>query len=78
MKINEVLEFRSAEIVTSKKDNTQFYLLRFENSSHQPVEVMSDKVYFDKNYKISFGKKYQVVASNRSILFLNSLGEING
>lgn len=78
MKINETLEFRSADVVTSSKNGKVFYLLRFENSAHKPVEIMAEKEDFDKKYKIAFGKKYQIVASNNSVLFLNSLGEING
>lgn len=78
MKINETLEFRSADVVTSNKNGRVFYLLRFENTAHKPVEILAEKEDFDKKYKIAFGKKYQVSASNNSALFLNSLGVING
>lgn len=77
MKINQNLQFRSAEILKSKK-GVEFYKLHFEDLNGIPVEIMANKENFDKSYKVQRGKNYNVVAGNNSLLFLGSLGEING
>ena len=61
MKINQNLQFRSAEILKSKK-GVDFYKLHFEDVNGLPVEIMANKENFDKVYKLSRGKNYQVLA----------------